>query len=123
MRDRECRNGVRSDDASRQSRDLRSAGQGCQARDDGPGEAIESRFDIGQGWIASSQVLLATTHDAALSDRGTHPAATLDAALLCPSTLDARTLPGCVFSAENFPLLRGDRRFPGIGSITQLPPK
>jgi hypothetical protein len=34
-----------------------------------------------------------------------------------------RTLPRCVFSAEYFPLLRGNRRFRGIGCITQLPPK
>jgi hypothetical protein len=47
----------------------------------------------------------------------------LDAALLCRSRLGARTLPRCVFSAEYFPLLRGDRRFHGIGSITQPPPK
>jgi hypothetical protein len=47
----------------------------------------------------------------------------LDAALLCPSTLGARTLPQRVFSAEYFPLLRGNRRFHGIGAITQLPPK
>jgi hypothetical protein len=92
--------------------------------DDGLGEAIESCFEPGQGWIASSQGLLAMTHDAvpgiAKLIQLHRP---LDAALLCPSTLGARTLPGCVFSAEYFPLLRGDRRFHGIGSTPQPPPK
>jgi hypothetical protein len=38
--------------------------------------AIESRFEPGQGWIASSQVLLAMTDDRRTSKRETHPAAT-----------------------------------------------
>jgi hypothetical protein len=94
----------------------------ANAPDHGLCGAIESRFEPGQGWIAWSQVLLAMADDAAL------PIAKLilrplDAALLCPSTLRARTLPRCVFSAEYFPLLRGNRRFHGIASITPLSPK
>jgi hypothetical protein len=38
----------------------------ANAPDDRLRGAIESRFEPGQGWIASSQVLLAMTHDAAL---------------------------------------------------------
>jgi hypothetical protein len=38
----------------------------ANAPDDGLGEAIECRVDAGPGWIASSQVLLAMTDDAAL---------------------------------------------------------
>jgi hypothetical protein len=86
--------------------------------------AIGSRFEPGQGWIAWSQVLLAMTDDRRACNRQTHPAAAaLNAALLCPSTLAARTLPRRVFSAEYFPLLRGNRRFRGVGSATRLPPK
>jgi hypothetical protein len=96
----------------------------ANAPDDGLREAVESRFEPGQGWIASSQVLLAMTHDAALPiAKRIQLLRPLDAALLYPSTLGARTLQRCVFSAEYFPLLRGNRRFHGIGSITQLPPK
>jgi hypothetical protein len=64
------------------------------------------------------------THDAALPiAKLIQLLRPLDAALLCPSTLGARTLPRCVFSAEYFPLLRGNLRFRGDGSITLLPPK
>jgi len=96
----------------------------ANAPDDRLRGAIESRFDTGQGWIASSQVLLAMTDDAAL------PIAKLipllgpgRCSIAIPIAASRRTLPGCVFSAEYFPLLRGNRRFHGIGSITQLPPK
>src|SRR5882672_4101115 len=62
----------------------------ANAPDDRLRGAIESRFDTGQGRIASSQVLLAMTHDAALSIAKLIPAAgaggPIDAALLCPSS-------------------------------------
>jgi hypothetical protein len=40
-----------------------------------------------------------------------------------PIASSRQTLPGCVFSAEYFPLLRGNGRFRGDGSATRLPPK
>jgi hypothetical protein len=83
-------------------------------------EAIESRFDT--GWIASSQVFLAVTHDARF------PIAKLIQPLRrsmrhCHALDTWRpNLTAARFSEEEFPLLRGNRRFRGDGSITRLPP-
>jgi hypothetical protein len=88
--------------------------------------AIESRFEPGQDWIASSQVLLAMTDDAAVPIAKPIPlpgGRTNRCSIAIPIATSRRTLPRRVFSAEYFPLLRGNRRFHGIGSITQLPPK
>jgi hypothetical protein len=54
----------------------------------------------------------------------THPAARARSMQHCYSLAASRqTLPGCVFSAEYFPLLHGNGRFRGDGSATRLPPK
>jgi hypothetical protein len=67
------------------------------------GFAKQSNLASNPGKAASSQVLLAMTRDAALAiAKLTQLLRPLDAALLCPSTRRARTLPGCVFSAEYF---------------------
>jgi hypothetical protein len=59
------------------------------------------------------------------ADRGTHPGARVrsNAALLFRFATLRRTLPGCVFSAEYFPLLRGNMRFQESASATQVPSK
>jgi hypothetical protein len=57
--------------------------------------AIESRFELAQLWIASSQVLLAINGDAGAADRenSSRCSGLVDAALLSPSPL--RTEPYC----------------------------
>jgi hypothetical protein len=96
----------------------------ANAPDDSLRGAIESRFDTGQGWIASSQVLLAMTDDAALPIAKLIPVlGPVRCSIAIPIATSRRTLPRRVFSAEYFPLLRGNRRFPGSASATQLPPK
>jgi len=91
----------------------------ANASGDGLCGAIESRFEFAQRWIASSQVLLAITDDAALPTREIHPALGLGrCSIAIPIAASLRTLPRSVFSAEYFPLLRGNRRFRGDGSAT-----
>src|SRR4051794_21368365 len=71
---------IRSDDAPRQSPRFTECGAGLSSARIRPltdfAKQSKSCFEFGQRWIASSQVLLAMTDDAALSDCETHPAAT-----------------------------------------------
>jgi hypothetical protein len=86
--------------------------------------AIGSRFEFAQRWIASSQGLLAMTGGAALPiAKFIRRSGSGRCSIAIPIATSLRTLPRSVFSAEYFPLLRGNRRFRGDGSVTQLPPK
>jgi hypothetical protein len=77
----------------------------ANAPDDRLRGAIESRFGFLQRWIASSQGLVAMTDDAALADRGTHPAAR------------ARLMQHCYSHRHVAPNLVGLRFFCGIFSV------